>query len=148
MKHLKTKIAGFTLIELMIVVAIVAILAAIAYPSYQSQVRKSRRSDAFEHIQNLSIAQERYNTQCNTYTAAFGGNPTICTGLGLGTASKLLYYNVAITGAGVGTYTLTATPAAGSPQVNDTDCASISLNSAGFRASWDSGGNTSNCWPN
>jgi type IV pilus assembly protein PilE len=37
---------GFTLIELMIVVAVVGILAAIAYPSYQDSVRKSRRADA------------------------------------------------------------------------------------------------------
>ena len=36
---------GFTLIELMIVVAIVGIVAAIAYPSYQEQVAKSRRGD-------------------------------------------------------------------------------------------------------
>ena len=40
-----TKSKGFTLIELMIVVAIIGIIAAVAYPSYQEQVAKSRRGD-------------------------------------------------------------------------------------------------------
>ena len=45
-KGIKLSNGGFTLIELMIVVAIVAILAAIAYPAYTSQIRKTDRSDA------------------------------------------------------------------------------------------------------
>ena len=44
--HRPTAARGFTLIELMIVVAVVAILASVAYPSYVSQVRKGRRADA------------------------------------------------------------------------------------------------------
>jgi type IV pilus assembly protein PilE len=59
--------SGFTLIELMIVVAIVGILAAIAYPSYQEQVRKGRRADAMAQLVTLAQAYERYYTSNNTY---------------------------------------------------------------------------------
>lgn len=58
---------GFTLIELMIVVAVVAILAAIAYPSYQDQVRKSRRAQAKADLVEYAQLAERSHTVENTY---------------------------------------------------------------------------------
>lgn len=58
---------GFTLIELMIVVAIVGILAAIAYPAYQDSVLKGRRAEARTALLELMQQQERYMTQRGTY---------------------------------------------------------------------------------
>ena len=60
---------GFTLIELMIVVAIVAILAAIAYPAYLNHVREARRTEAKSALQEAMNRQERHYTTENTYTA-------------------------------------------------------------------------------
>jgi type IV pilus assembly protein PilE len=54
----KTKSRGFTLLELMIVVAIIAILAAVAVPSYSRYVTKSRASSAAGDIYALSLAME------------------------------------------------------------------------------------------
>jgi type IV pilus assembly protein PilE len=64
------KAKGFTLMELMIVIAIVAILAAIAYPSYQSQIRASRRADAQAALMGLAQAMERDFTLKGTYRCA------------------------------------------------------------------------------
>lgn len=64
------KQAGFTLIELMIVVAIVGILAAVAYPSYQEHVRKARRADAQTALLELGQFMERYYTANGTYVGA------------------------------------------------------------------------------
>ncbi|QDL37179.1 type IV pilin protein [Rhodoferax sediminis] len=60
---------GFTLIELMIVVAIVAVLAGIAYPSYKDSVLKGRRAEARTALSELMQQQERYMTQNNSYFA-------------------------------------------------------------------------------
>ncbi|MBB4592320.1 type IV pilus assembly protein PilE [Xanthomonas arboricola] len=58
---------GFTLIELMIVVAVVAILAAIAYPNYADYVRKSRRAQAKADLVEYMQLAERFHTVQNTY---------------------------------------------------------------------------------
>jgi type IV pilus assembly protein PilE len=61
--------AGFTLVELMIVVGIVAILAAVAIPSYQESVRRGRRADARVAMTNLATRLERCFTQFGAYDA-------------------------------------------------------------------------------
>lgn len=58
---------GFTLVELMIVVAVIAILGAIAYPNYQEYARKGRRGEARAALLELRQQQERYMTQFNEY---------------------------------------------------------------------------------
>ncbi|MFE8645938.1 type IV pilin protein [Sphingomonas sp. NCPPB 2930] len=69
MQKPRPSVRGFTLIELMIVVAVVAILASIAYPSYTESVRKGRRAQARAALVELMQQQERYMTQRNTYLA-------------------------------------------------------------------------------
>jgi len=66
---------GFTLIEVMIVVAIVAILAAVAYPSYQDSVRRAARGDAQSDLMEIAQNAERFFTQQNQYAATRAGVP-------------------------------------------------------------------------
>jgi type IV pilus assembly protein PilE len=63
----KTRIRGFTVIELMIVLVIVALLVALAYPSYIQYVRKSKRGEAQQLLLNWSINQEIYRSNNISY---------------------------------------------------------------------------------
>lgn len=72
-KYIKRQ--GFTLIELMLVVAIIAILAAIAYPSYLSFVRKGWRAEGRAAITQALLEQERYMAQTGTYKTFTPGAP-------------------------------------------------------------------------
>lgn len=91
-------IKGFTLIELMIVVAIVGILAAIAYPSYQNQVRQTRRSDAQIALNEIANMQEKFYSQCSQYATALStGAINSCDGLGYKAVSSNNHYALALT---------------------------------------------------
>lgn len=110
------KSRGFTLIELMIVVAIVAIIMAVAVPAFNEQLRKSRRSEAVQGLQAIQLLQERYRANNPTYgTAAQIGAPA---------ASPGGYYAFTVAAA-ANTYTLTAT--AQNAQASDSKCATFVL---------------------
>lgn len=106
-KHSK----GFTLIELMIVVAILGIIAAIALPSYQNSVTKSRRADAQGALTSLANAMERYYTTNNTYVGASlgaGAGDIFPNQAPLDGATK--FYNLTVSNLTASGYTLLATP--------------------------------------
>ncbi len=63
----KHKSRGFTLIELMIVVAILAVLAAVAIPSYNAYIRQSHTSEATSMLANIKIKQESYRSTFHQY---------------------------------------------------------------------------------
>jgi len=69
MPSLNKKDKGFTLIEMMIVVAIIGILAAIAYPSYQRYVIKTKRTDMMTEMQNIASEIESRKLAQGSYRA-------------------------------------------------------------------------------
>ena len=79
------KNTGFTLVELMMVIAVVAIIAAIALPAYTGQVRKSHRADAVNGLGNLQLRQERWRAE----------NPAFAATAQLGTMPASPYYTFA-----------------------------------------------------
>jgi type IV pilus assembly protein PilE len=64
----KRRVAGFTLIELMIVVAIVAILAAVAYPAYTKQIIRGQRTSGQNFVVDLAQREEQYLLDNRNYT--------------------------------------------------------------------------------
>ena len=142
---------GFTLIELMIVVAIIGILTAIAFPSYQEHVRKARRADAQAALQGFALSMERYFTEGtpSTYVGATAASSGAGPGAPISTlypseapldgASK--YYDLTVNSATASAYEVRAAPK--NAQAGD-DCGTHALKSNGQRGI--TGGATGTMW--
>jgi type IV pilus assembly protein PilE len=125
---------GFTLIELMIVVAIVTILAAIALPSYTRYVLKTRRTAAMACVSEYSNYMERFYTTNLTYVGASTAPALDCR-----SAQRTgSYYTITATSQSASAYQLTATPYGG--QASDS-CGALGMDQKGTRTASDT-----TCW--
>ena len=117
---------GFTLIEVMIVVAIIGILGAIGYPSYTQYLVKSHRSAAQLHLIDLARAEAQYMADSRSYTDSMDE-------LGMTTpdaVSAKYKIEIALTAGPPSSFTITATPVIGGSQAKD---GALTINSAGTR---------------
>ena len=133
-ERIRRQMHGFTLMELMIVVAIVGILAALAYPTYEESSRRAKRSDGRGALLDAATRLERFYSDNNQYTNDWGAAPD---GANIAVASQDGLYtlgaangtpNIAL-GANNQTYTLTATPVG----FTDTRCDNFTLTNAGVQ---------------
>jgi type IV pilus assembly protein PilE len=132
---------GFTLIELMIVVAVIGILSAIAYPSYQESVAKSRRADA----QRAMMAAEQYMRRYYSAKDSFA-NATLPTELAKSPRDGTAAYNLSLGNLTDTTFTITATRAG---SMSSDRCGNLSLTHTGARSIASAGNDATlaSCFP-
>lgn len=132
--------AGFTLIELMIVVAIIGILAAIAYPSYDAYVKRGYRAEGQAFLNDVSARQERYFAQNNDYVTTDDDVDDLA--LKNGSSSDTGKYTLVLSKEdNDGGYTLTA-----EQQFNDSKCGNLTLNAIGNKGISGNGMTKDECW--
>lgn len=128
---------GFTLVEMMIVIAIVAILAAIAIPSYHDYIVTTRRSDGQIALLDLSTRLERFFNENNSFVGA--SIPTIYPA-----TSPEGFYNLQITNTTATNYTIQAIPQG--PQTSDSLCGTLTFNALGQKGANGSIADPLDCW--
>ena len=119
---------GFTLVELMIVLAIIGILAAVGYPAYTNAVKKGARADGIDSLLSLAGRMEEFYMNDDTYNKATVANATSSDG----------YYTLSIFSATDYAYELRATPV-----TVDAECGYLILTSLGEKKDQKNNGN---CW--
>ncbi|MFT6407270.1 MAG: type IV pilus assembly protein PilE [Arenicella sp.] len=129
----QTHSKGFTLLELMIVVAVIGILSVIAIPSYSEYVIRANRADAQDQLSEVAFEQERFANRNRTYTLdmqqlGYANDPL--------TSSQGLYLIDAAVCAGAGVtvrtcVVMTATPVVGSRQAGS---GNLTLDTRGSRS--------------
>ncbi len=135
---------GFTLVELMVVLAIIGILGAVAYPAFDGYLKKSRFLDAKNKLVELADKQERYYLQHDSYTTDI----TSATGLNTSGISEEGSYTYTVEAGPGGLIEGFVITGAYNKTGVTLDCHTITLSSTGARTAADTGGadTTDKCW--
>ena len=138
--------AGFTLIELMIVVVIMVVLAALAWPALTEAVQRSRRADGMSALAVMMQAQERWRANNPRYQPTMAELPG-----GQAVLSPDRHYDISLVDGSVTAtaYTARATARSGSPQAHDSRCQVLEVAVDGGRITYRSqaSGGTANAAP-
>ena len=140
---MRQRVRGFTLLELMIVVAVIAILARIALPMFIEQLRKGKRSEAIQAIGDIQLREEKWRSFTATYATAasvFGSAAQV-------TAynSGLKYYDITIPTNTTTSYSITATRKG--QLANDPKCGDFTMAVAAGVSNYDvTAGDKDYCW--
>ena len=143
------KSSGFTLIELMVVVAIVAIVSAVALPSYNNSIAKSRRAEARGQLLEAAQFMQRFYSQNDSFSqdragtavAMPAGLATVPKTAAVGAATYSISYSATPT---VASFRVQAVRRVGGPMASD-KCGAFLLDNTG-RRTISGTGTTDECW--
>ena len=145
----RSRNAGFTLIELMIVVVIIGILAAIGYPGYRAYVVRTHRGVAKSALVQAIDRQAQFFVDNKAFatdltTVGFGTNPYAITrnGKEVVTTSADRIYTIQLSGASATAFTLQAVPQL-KQATEDSECGTLSITNTGIRSV---SGTGTKCW--
>ena len=136
------KMAGYTLLEILITLAIIGIIAAVALPSYRASSLRAARAEAKTALMETAADQERFYSANTSYSvnALPLANPPQET-----KASRDGHYQITVAACASGTiancFVATATPLG--DQAND-ECTTLTLTNTGIRGA--TGASTEECW--
>ncbi|SDB02672.1 type IV pilus assembly protein PilE [Desulfonatronum thiosulfatophilum] len=130
------RIKGFTIIEVLIVVAILGVLAAIAIPAVTKYTTNARRADGKTALVAAAQAMERYYTNNYTYGEMNAGTYD---GASIPVKSDQSYYNITVTHANATAFTIQGQADPQGRQANDTICLTMTINQLGQKTPAD-------CW--
>lgn len=129
---------GFTLIELMVVVAIIGIIAAVGYPAYTDYIVRSHRAAAQSLMQVMISKQEEHRLNARNYTTDI-----VRLGLGVpGDVAARYDFELAVDAGPPMTNSVVATPKTGQAEA-DAECGTLTLSSTGEKSQSGSG---TDCW--
>jgi type IV pilus assembly protein PilE len=142
----KRKVLGFTMVELLTVVAIVGVLSAIAYPQYTQHLRKGKRAQVMAFMLDMAGREQQYFTDARSYALDSGGTKAYTT-LNLTLPTELSPYYVVTTAARTGvtpSFQITATAVTTSDQAKDKQSGytikALTIDETGSKQTVDSGG--------
>ncbi len=148
MKNKHEHFSGFTIVEMLAVMAMIGVLAMLTVPAYTEYVKESRRIDATATLVEYATQQELFFSRKDTYTNSVNG----AKGLNLSSETPEGYYSItanACPGGDIATcFQLTAVARSGEAQINDKDCRTFTIDSRGIKTARSAalGDTTDECW--
>ena len=137
------RVLGFTLIELMIVVAVIAVLAIIALPMFTEQLRKGKRTEAIQAISDITLREEKWRSFTKTYATAASVFGSATAYNDYNTALK--YYTITVPTNTATGYSITATRKGS--LANDPKCGNFTMAYASGVGTYDvTSGDKDYCW--